>query len=214
MALTLHYFPTPNGHKISIALEEMRLDYQIVIVHILKGEQQSPGFLELSPNGRIPALSDDTVAGGRVQIFESGAILQYLARKTGLFYAADEARRCAIDGWLFWQMSGLGPMSGQVNWFTRAANTPGRDPRDCAYALHRYTREVKRLYGVLERQLGGRDYICDDYSIADMACWPWIDKYHGNVGDLGQYPQIQAWRERIAARPAVQRALQVGTAGL
>lgn len=214
MTLRLYYFPSPNGRKVSIALEEMGLDYQIEIVNILKNEQQEPRFLQVSPNGRIPAIVDDDATGERVVIFESGAILQYLARKSGQFYAATEARRSWIDAWVFWQTSGLGPMSSQINWFTRVAATPGRDPRDSSYALHRFTKEVKRLYGVLEMQLTGRPYICDDYSIADMAAWPWVDRYHSNVGDIAQYPNIAAWRDRIATRPAVHRAMKIGIDGL
>jgi GST-like protein len=213
--MQLHYFPTPNGRKVSIALEEMGLDYQIVLVNILQGEQQKAHFLELSPNGRIPALVDHDASGERVVIFESGAILQYLGRKSGLFYPAGEARRCWVDAWVFWQMSGLGPMSGQVSWFARVAATPGRDPRDSSYALHRYTKEVKRLYWVLERQLTGREYICGAYSIADMASWTWVNQYHAQVGDLeAGYPHIAAWHTRIGERPAVQRAMRVGTQGL
>ncbi len=213
--MQLYYFPSPNGRKISIALEEMALDYEIVLVNILERGQRDPHFMELSPNGRIPALVDRHTSGERVVIFESGAILQYLGRKSGLFYPATEARRCWVDAWLFWQMAGLGPMSGQVSWFTRAASTPGRDPRDCSYALHRYTKEVKRLYGVLERQLTGREYICDEYSIADMASWTWVEQYHAQIGDLAaEYPHIAAWRACIGARPAVQRAMLIGTDGL
>jgi glutathione S-transferase len=188
----------------------MKLDYKIVMVDILKGEQHQPEFLKISPNGRIPGIVDHDASGERVVIFESGAILQYLGRKSGLYYPLSEAKRSWVDAWVFWQMAGLGPMSGQVTWFKRAAAKPGRDPRDCSYAIHRYTKEVKRLYGVLERQLTGRDYICDDYSIADMASWPWVDQYHGYAGDLEDYPGIKAWHRRIGARPAVHRALKLG----
>lgn len=214
MGLRLYYFPTPNGRKVSIALEEMGLAYQVAPVNILEGEQQRPEFLALSPNGRIPALVDETQdeqgADERVVIFESGAILQYLGRKSGRFYPRRESARAWIDAWVFWQMAGLGPMTGQINWFVRVSETPGRDPRDSSYALHRYTKETRRLYGVLERQLSGREFICDDYSIADMACWPWVEQYQHRVGGLGDYPNIAAWRARIAARPAVQRAMQLG----
>jgi GSH-dependent disulfide-bond oxidoreductase len=209
VGLRLYYFPTPNGRKVSIALEEMGLAYEVAPVNILAGEQQDPAFLALSPNGRIPAVVDEA-AGERVVIFESGAILQYLGRKSGRFYPQAEAARAWIDAWVFWQMAGLGPMTGQINWFVRVAETPGRDPRDSSYALHRYTKETRRLYGVLERQLTGRDFICDAYSIADMACWPWVEQYHGRVGGLADYPHIAAWRARIAERPAVQRAMQLG----
>lgn len=206
--MQLYYFPTPNGRKVAIALEEMGLPYELVMVHILKDEQKQPEFVKLSPNGRIPALVDQ-LPDQRVVIFESGAILQYLGRKSGLFYPQREAERAWVDGWVFWQMSGLGPMAGQVSWFTRVAQVPDRDPKDSEYPLKRYTREVRRLYDVLEAQLSGRDFICDDYTIADMACWPWVDRYHGQVG-LENYPNISAWRDRIAVRPAVQRAMQVG----
>ncbi len=215
MTLRLYYFPTPNGRKVSIALEEMGLPYEVTRVHIMQDEQFAPDFLRISPNGRIPALTDVDTDGQEVRIFESGAILQYLGRKSGLFYAQGEAKRTWIDAWIFWQMAGLGPMTGQANWFKRVAATPGRDPRDAAYAVHRFVREVKRLYDVLEGQLQGRDYICDDYSIADMACWPWVDRYPNHVGDLAaDYPAIQAWHARIAERPAVQRAMALGMEGL
>jgi GST-like protein len=208
----VYYFPSPNGQKISIALEEMGLVYEVVLVDITRGEQLKPEFLKISPNGRIPALTDSDVSGEPepVVIFESGAILQYLGRRTGLFYAKHEARRSWIDAWLFWQMSGLGPMTGQVNWFKRVSEVAGRNPCDYVYSIKRYVKEVRRLYGVLEQQLQARDYICDEYSIADMACWPWIDKYHAHAGSLDDYPNIAAWRARVGARPAVQRALLVG----
>lgn len=209
MALRLYYFPTPNGRKVSIALEEMGLAYEVVPVDILVGAQHDAAFLAISPNGRIPAVVDEA-GGERVVIFESGAILQYLGRKSGRFYPQGEAARAWVDAWVFWQMAGLGPMTGQVNWFVRVSETPGRDPRDSSYAIHRYTKETKRLYGVLEQRLTGRDFICDDYSIADMACWPWVEQYHHRVGGLGDYPAIAAWRERIAERPAVQRAMKLG----
>jgi GST-like protein len=208
--MQVYYFPTPNGHKVSIALEEMSLPYELVMVDIMKGEQLDPEFLKISPNGRIPGLVDHDASGERVVIFESGAILQYLGRKTGLFYSKSEAGRSWIDAWIFWQMSGLGPMTGQVNWFERVSKVPDRDPRDSTYAIVRYKKEVRRLYGVLESQLADQDYICGDYSIADMACWPWVDKYHIHAGDLAEYPGISAWRTRIGERPAVQRALKVG----
>jgi glutathione S-transferase/GST-like protein len=203
--MRLHYFPTPNGRKIAIALEEMGLAYEVVPVNIMKGEQLAPAFLEICPNGRIPALED-----GAVKVFESGAILQYLGRRSGRFYPLEEPARAWVDGWVFWQAAGLGPMTGQINWFVRVSETPGRDPRDSAYAIRRYVKETRRLYGVLERQLAGRDFICDDYSIADMASWPWVDHYNHRVGGLDDYPNIAAWRARIAERPAVRRAVQLG----
>ncbi len=205
MSLQLYYFPTLNGHKVTIALEEMRLAYEIVPVNILAGEQTAEKFLAINPNGRIPALVD-----GEVSLFESGAILQYLGRKTGQLYPADEPTRARIDSWLFWQMAGLGPMSSQVNWFTRAAAKKGRDPAETSLALHRFRKETARLFGVLERGLAGRDYLCGAYSIADICNWTWIDKYPENGGGLGAFSNVAAWHARIAERPAVQRALQVG----
>lgn len=208
--MQLYYFPTPNGRKVAIALEEMGLSYELVLIDILKGAQKQADFVAISPNGRIPALVDEA-DGERVVIFESGAILQYLGRKSGLFYPQRETERTQVDAWVFWQMSGLGPMAGQVSWFTRVAAAPGRDPKDSAYPLKRYSREVTRLYDVLERQLNGREYICGAYTIADMASWPWVDRYHAQVG-LERFPNISAWRDRVAERPAVQRAMQVGMA--
>jgi len=201
----LLYFPTLNGHKVAIALEEMGLDYEVEIVDILKGEQTTPEFLAINPNGRIPALVD-----GDVQVFESAAILQYLGRKSGQFYPSDEPARARIDSWLFWQMAGLGPMSGQVNYFTRAARKPGRDPAETSFAIHRYRRETERLFGVLESALKDRDYLCGAYSIADMCVWTWIHKYPDNGGGLAAHPAIAAWHARILERPAVQRGLNVG----
>ena len=207
--LQLHYFPTPNGRKISIALEEMGLPYEIVPVNILRGEQQRPEFLEISPNNRIPALVDHGPDGTRIKIFESGAILQYLGRKSGLLYPCDEAARCWVDSWLFWQMSGLGPMAGQLSWFIRVSNRPDREARDYAYPIHRYRKEVRRLYGVLDRALAGGDFICGDYSIADIASWTWVDQYRDQIGGLAGFPNIAAWHARIAARPAVQKGLTI-----
>lgn len=205
MSLQLYYFPTLNGHKVTIALEEMGLAYEVVPVNILESEQTAERFLAINPNGRIPALVD-----GEVSVFESGAILQYLGRKTGQLYPADEPTRARIDSWLFWQMAGLGPMSGQVNYFTRIAAKGHRDPLESSYAIERYRRETARLFGVLERGLAMREYLCGDYSIADICCWTWIDKYPENGGGLAGFPSVAAWHARIAARPAVQRALQVG----
>lgn len=205
----VYYFPGPNGRKVSIALEEMGLPYEIVPVNILKGEQQRPEFLQISPNNKIPALRDWSADGELITIFESGAILQYLGRKSGLLYPAAEAARCWVDSWLFWQCSGLGPMAGQLSWFIRVSNIPDRDERDYSYAIHRYRKEVKRLYGVLERQLSGRSYICDEYSIADIASWTWVNQYHEHVGGLAEFPNIAAWQARIAERPAVKRGITV-----
>ena len=207
--MRLYYFPTPNGRKVTIALEEMGLAYEIVPVNILRGEQEQPEFLRISPNGRIPALVDWTIDGAQIKLFESGAILQYLGRKTGLLYPMEEAARCLVDAWLFWQMAGLGPMAGQLSWFIRVSNLPDRDERDYAYAIHRYRKEVSRLYGVLERQLEGRSYICDLYSIADIASWTWVEQYKEQIGGLSMFPHIAAWHARIAERSAVKRGMLV-----
>lgn len=202
--IELYYFPTPNGRKVSIALEEMGLAYRVVPVNILAGEQIHPAFLELNPNGRIPALVD-----GAIRIFESGAILQYLGRKSGMLYPADEEARAWVDSWLFWQMAGLGPMAGQLSWFKRVSNIKDRDPRDYGYPIHRYQKEVRRLYGVLDRALTGEDFICGDYSIADIACWTWVDQYRDQVDGMEDFPHVHSWHARIAERPAVQRGMTV-----
>jgi GST-like protein len=205
MTLTLHMFPTLNAHKVTIALEEMELPYEIAFVDILGGGQDDPAFRALNPNGRIPVLTD-----GPVTVFESAAILQYLGRKSGLFYPVDEAQRAEVDSWLFWQMAGLGPSSGNVNWFTGAARKDGRDPLETGLAIHRFTKETARLFDVLETRLSRREYLCGAYSIADMVCWTWIDKYPDNGGGLASRPRLAAWHGAIAARPAVQRALRAG----
>lgn len=210
MPLTLYYFPTPNGRKVSIALEEMQIPYELRLVNIFAGEARTPDYLAICPNGRIPAIVDDS-ADTPVSVFESGAILQYLARKSGRFYPRrNEALRTRVDAWLFWQMASLGPMTGQITWFRRAAAKPGRDPAQTSLPLHRFTKEVRRLYDVMEHQLETRAFLCDDYSIADMACWPWVDQHHDYLGDLSQYPNLWRWHRAIAARPAVARALELG----
>lgn len=203
--MLLHMFPTLNAFKVTIALEEMGLDYQIVLVDILRGDQQTPEFLALNPNGKMPVLVD-----GDVVVFESAAILQYLGRKSGKFYPADEHDRTRIDSWMYWQMSGLGPVSGNVNWFTRAAAKEGRDPSETSLALHRFRTEAARLFDVLESGLSGSEFLCGAYSIADMCCWTWIHRYPENGGGLASRPAIAAWHARIVARPAVQRALLAG----
>jgi len=210
VSLQLYYFPTLNGHKVTIMLEETGLPYDLRMVNILEGEQNDPEFLKICPNGRIPALVDPDAEGGPVQVFESAAILQYLGRKTGRFYPEAEQVRARIDSWLFWQMAGLGPSSGQVNWFRGVADKPGMTPEQTDYAFGRFKRETSRLFGVLERGLDGSDYLCGDYSIADMCCWTWINKYPENGGGLADFPNTAGWHARIAERPAVQRALEVG----
>ena len=207
--IEVHYWPTPNGHKVTIALEEMGLPYTIVPVNIGKGEQFEPKFLAISPNNRMPAIVDpDGPDGKPISVFESGAILQYLARKTGQFYGADERARTAVDEWLFWQMAGLGPNAGQANHFRNYAPQMNVDARQTAYGTIRYTNELHRLYGVLNTRLADHEYMAGDYSIADMATYPWtsIQKQVGIV--IEEFPNVVAWRRRISARPAVQAALK------
>ena len=208
--IELHMWPTPNGLKISIALREMGLPYTLIAVNIGVGDQFKPEFQALSPNGRMPAIVDpDGPVGQPISVFESGAILQYLGRKTGQFYPADERARVKVDEWVMWQMGNLGPMAGQRNHFRNYAPSFIHDQRQVAYGAIRYTNEVERLYGVLDKQLEGRDFIADDYSIADMVTWPWIFVRGANQGLMIQdFPAILAWHARVAERPAVKRALE------
>ena len=202
--IDLYYWGTPNGHKITIALEEMGLSYQILPVNILENDQFQPDFLAISPNNKIPAIVDQDGPDHRsISIFESGAILQYLGRKTGLFYPTDEIKRIQVEQWLMWQMGGLGPMLGQNHHFSRFA--PERIP----YATERYVNETKRLYGVLDKQLVGQDYVAGEYSIADMAIFPWLLRYEWQGIDLADYPEVRRYIERMQARPAVQKALAI-----
>lgn len=202
--IDLYYWGTPNGHKISIALEEMGLEYQIIPINILENDQFQSDFLAISPNNKIPAIVDQDGPHGRaISIFESGAILQYLGRKTGLFYPADEVKRIQVEQWLMWQMGGLGPMLGQNHHFSRFA------PERIAYAIERYVNESKRLYGVLNKQLVGQDYVAGEYSIADMAIFPWLLRYDWQQINLEDYPEVSKYIDRLNARPAVQKALAI-----
>lgn len=203
--IELYYWPTPNGRKISIALEEMGLAYTTRFVDIGKGDQFEPDFLKISPNNRMPAIVDPNGPGGEpVSVFESGAILQYLARKTGRFQGDTERARIEVDEWLFWQIGGVGPMAGQAHHFIRYA------PEQIAYARKRYVDEVARLYGVLDKRLDGRDFLAGDYSIADMAVYPWARGWERQDQDIDRFPRMAAWLDRIGARPAVQRGWAVG----
>ncbi|MBO3661787.1 glutathione S-transferase N-terminal domain-containing protein [Acinetobacter variabilis] len=202
--IDLYYWGTPNGHKITIALEEMGLEYKIFPINILENDQFQPDFLRISPNNKIPAIVDqDGSRGEPISVFESGAILQYLGCKTGLFYPDDEQQRVEVEQWLMWQMGGLGPMLGQNHHFSRFA--PERIP----YATDRYVNETKRLYGVLNKQLIGQKYVAGDYSIADMAILPWVLRHEWQQIDLADYPEVQEYVTRLTARPAVQRALAI-----
>ncbi len=201
--IDLYYWPTPNGWKISIALEEMNLPYNVHLIDIGKGEQFAPDFLRIAPNNRMPAIIDaQGPDDAPISLFESGAILQYLARKTGQFYGSSVRQSLEIDQWLMWQMGGLGPMAGQAHHFLKYA--PQMDPPQVLpYAQDRYRAEVTRLYSVLDKQLAGRDYVCDDYSIADMAIWPWAQSWQGQEQDISGMPNLAAWLDRCGARAAV-----------
>jgi GST-like protein len=203
--IELHYWTTPNGHKITMFLEEAGLDYKIVPVNIGKGEQFKPEFLAVSPNNRIPAILDRKPkdGGAPIPVFESGAILLYLAEKTGKFLPADTRQRYDTIQWLFWQMGGLGPMSGQNNHFSHYANDK------IPYAIDRYRNEVNRLYGVLNKKLAGRDFIAGDYSIADMASYPWVVPYERQGQKIEDFPNLKRWFEAIKARPATVRAYEL-----
>jgi GSH-dependent disulfide-bond oxidoreductase len=202
MAIDLYYWATPNGHKITIFLEEAKLAYRIIPVDIGKGDQFGPEFLKVAPNNRIPAIADHQPAGGGapISLFESGAILLYLAEKSGRFIPADVRGRAEVLQWLFWQMAGLGPMAGQNGHFNIYA------PENVPYAMERYTRETNRLYGVLNKRLADREFVAGGYSIADMACYPWIVPYARHKQDLDDFPHLRRWFAAIAARPAVVRA--------
>lgn len=204
--IDLYYWPTPNGWKISIALEEMGLPYQTHLINIGAGDQFKPEFLKLSPNNRMPAIVDpDGPDGAPISIFESGAILQYLARKTGRFYGETERERIAVEEWLFWQVGGLGPMAGQAHHFLKYA--PGLEPpQDLPYAKDRYRTETGRLYGVMDRKLAETRYLAGDfYSIADMAAWGWASLWEGQQQTLDDKPNLKRWLDELSARPAVQK---------
>ncbi len=200
--IDLYYWTTPNGHKITMFLEEAALPYRILPVNIGKGEQFAPDFLRISPNNRIPAIVDHAPADGGdpISIFESGAILLYLADRTGRFIPKDLRGRNEALQWLFWQMAGLGPMAGQNHHFCQYA------PEQIPYAIDRYVKETARLYAVLDKHLADREYIAGEYSIADMACYPWIVPHERQRQNLENFPALQRWFETIRARPATQRA--------
>jgi len=200
--IELYYWTTPNGHKVSIFLEEAGTDYTIHPVDISKGEQFDEQFLSFAPNNRIPAIRDTAPrdGAGPLTVFESGAILEYLAEKEQKFLPAEARGKYEVLQWLYWQVGGLGPMAGQNHHFVQYA--PERIP----YAMDRYVKETARLYGVLNKQLEGRDFIAGSYSIADMACYPWIVPYERQQQNLDDFPNIKRWFTTIAARPAVQRA--------
>ncbi|AZV93778.1 glutathione binding-like protein [Kerstersia gyiorum] len=204
--IELFYWPTPNGQKIAIFLEEAGLEYRLQPINISKNEQFQPHFLAVSPNNRIPAIIDHDPADGKaaIPVFESGAILVYLAEKTGKFLSPDLRERMDALQWLFWQMGGLGPMAGQNHHFSVFA------PEKVPYAIERYVKETTRLYGVLEKRLADRPFVAGEYSIADMAIYPWIVPYERQQQNIENFPRIKDWMARIAARPAVRRAYEIG----
>jgi len=209
--IDLYYWPTPNGWKVSIALEEMGLPYTTHLINIGKGDQFAPDFLKIAPNNRMPAIFDPNGPDGKpVSVFESGAILQYLARKTGRFMGATERDRIAVEEWLMWQMGGLGPMAGQTHHFLKYA------PEDIAYAKDRYRSETARLYGVLDRRLAEHEYVAGDfYSIADMSIWGWASLWEGQEQTLEDKPNLARWLKQLWSRPALRRgrALQADLRG-
>jgi GSH-dependent disulfide-bond oxidoreductase len=200
--IDLYYWTTPNGHKITMFLEESGLPYRIIPVNIGTGAQFEPAFLAISPNNRIPAIVDQTPAdgGAAVSVFESGAILLYLAQKTGRLLPADLRGRVEVTEWLFWQVAGLGPMAGQNHHFARYAL------EKIPYAIDRYVKETNRLYGVLNRRLADRAFVAGDYSIADIAAYPWVVPYESQGQKLEDFPHLRRWFETIATRPATVRA--------
>jgi GSH-dependent disulfide-bond oxidoreductase len=205
VVIDLYYWTTPNGHKITIFLEETGLPYRIVPVNISTGEQFKPEFLRVAPNNRIPAIVDGDPAGGGepIAVFESGAILQYLAEKTGKFLPKDLHGRTEVMKWLFWQMGGLGPMAGQNHHFRNYA------PEKIPYAIERYVKETNRLYAVLNNRLADREFVAGDYSIADMASYPWVVPYERQGQNLDEFLHLKRWFETIRARPAVVRAYEL-----
>jgi GSH-dependent disulfide-bond oxidoreductase len=204
--IDLYYWPTPNGWKITIMLEECGLPYSVIPVNIGKGDQFKPDFLAISPNNKMPAIVDYDGPGGQpISVFESGAILQYLGRKTGLFYASEERQRVEVEQWLYWQMGGFGPMLGQTHHFRIYA------PEKVPYAIERYTNETNRLYGVLDKRLADREFVAGDYSIADMAILGWAKLWERQGQNIEDFPHVKRWLDTLLSRPAVQRGLAVSS---
>ncbi|MEL6289704.1 MAG: glutathione binding-like protein [Pseudomonadota bacterium] len=206
--IELFFWPTPNGFKIAMMLEECALPYAVRFINIARGDQFAPEFLAIAPNNRIPAIVDpDGPGGAPISVFESGAILTYLARKTGLFLPEDPRERVEVEQWLYWQVGGLGPMAGQAHHFRIYAS------EKVPYAIQRYTDEVNRLYGVMDRRLAALPYLAGtEISVADIAAYPWVRSHERQGQDLAAFPDLKAWFERIAARPATRAAYEIGTA--
>ncbi len=203
--IELYYWPTPNGWKITIMLEELGAPYKVKYINIGRGDQFDPDFLKIAPNNRMPAIVDpDGPDGKPISVFESGAILQYLGRKYNRFYPKDERQRVAVDEWLYWQMGGLGPMAGQAHHFRQYA------PEKITYGINRYTDEVNRLYGVMNKRLESHEFLAGDYSIADMASIGWVNSYERQGQDLDEFTNLRRWFETMKVRPAVSRGFEVG----
>lgn len=207
--IDVYFWPTGNGKKITIMMEECGLDYRITLIDIGKGDQFAPDFLKISPNNKMPAIVDHDAVGlmgevGPLPLFESGAILQYLAEKTGKFMPTDTAGKYRVLQWLNWQIAGLGPNAGQAHHFLHYAK------EEVPYAKERFSTEVARLYGVMDKQLGQTPYLAGDYSIADMAAWPWVYRYDWQGQDINDFPNVKRWFDEIAARPAVAKAASIG----
>ena len=204
--IDVYYWPTPNGWKVTILLEELGAPYNVIPVNIGKGEQFTPEFLKISPNNRMPAIVDHEPVGGGgpLAVFESGAIVEYLAEKYGKFLPKDVRGKYEVLQWVYWQMGGLGPMSGQANHFRNYAADK------IPYAINRYTDEVNRLYGVMNIQLADREYLAGAYSIADMISWPWVVAYERMGQDLNEFPHLKRWFDTMKARPGVERGFAVG----
>ena len=203
--IELYYWPTPNGWKISIMLEEIGVPYEVRYINIGRGDQFAPDFLKIAPNNRMPAIVDPEGPGGApISVFESGAIMLYLGRKFGQLYPTDERKRVVVEEWLMWQMGGFGPMLGQNHHFVTYA------PEKIPYAMKRYVDETHRLYGVLDRRLEGRDFVADDYSIADIAILGWANGWQRQQMDIEEFPNVKRWLAALKARPAVERGMAVG----
>jgi len=202
--IDLYFWPTGNGKKITIMLEECALEYRIIPVNINKGDQFAPAYEALNPNSKMPTIVDHEAAGGPLTVFESGAILQYLAEKTGKLLPSDTAGKYRVLQWVYWQVGGLGPMAGQAHHFLRYA------PQKIEYPMHRFRTEVARLYKVMDKQLAVHPYLAGDYSIADIAAWPWVVRHDWQEQDLNDFPNVKRWFERVGARAPVMKGADVG----
>jgi GST-like protein len=203
--IDVYFWPTGNGKKVTIMLEECELPYKIIPININKGDQFQPGFLAISPNNKMPAIVDHDAPDGPMSLFESGAILQYLAEKSGKLLPHDTRGKYNVLAWVYWQVGGLGPMAGQAHHFLRYA------PQQIEYAMHRFRTEVARLYAVMNTQLGTHEYLAGEYSIADIAAWPWVVRYDWQGQNLDDFPHVKRWFEAVGARPAVRKGAAVGS---